>query len=166
MIKLCSILLSALLLSGCATLLLQAEPPEVLVSDVKPLGSTLFEQRLQVDLRVRNPNTFDLDVTGIDFTLSLNDERLARGLANQSVIIPRLGEAILTVKTTTSTLDVFQQLLQLTSGEDIMYQISGVLHVQDMALPFDNEGVLLDTSKLTPIFNEGTTLKNGTMKEK
>lgn len=166
MIKLYSILFSALLLSGCATLLLQAEPPEVLVSDVKPLGSTLFEQRLQVDLRVRNPNTFDLDVTGLDFTLSLNDERLARGLANQSVVIPRLGEAILTVKTTTSTLDVFQQLLQLTSGEDIMYQISGVLHVQDMALPFDNEGVLLDTSKLRPIFKEGTSIKNGTMEEK
>ena len=162
----CAFILSFLILTGCTTLMFQAEPPEVLVSDVKPLGSTLFEQRLQVDLRVRNPNNFDLDVTGLDFTLSLNEQRLARGLASQSVIIPRLGEAILTVETTTSTLDIFQQLLQLTSGENIAYQISGVLHVQDMPLPFDSEGILLDTSKITPTFQEGTNLKNDTIEGK
>ncbi|MCA9422181.1 MAG: LEA type 2 family protein, partial [Nitrospira sp.] len=43
----------------------------------------MFEQRLQVDLRVRNPNDFDLEVTGLDFTLHLNDQRLARGLTNK-----------------------------------------------------------------------------------
>lgn len=47
-----------------------------------------------------------------------------------------------------------------------MYQISGILHVQDMALPFDNEGVLLDTRKLAPIFQERTNLKDGTMEGK
>lgn len=138
-----------LIATGCASLLIQADPPEVLVSNVKPLGGTLFEQRVQVDLRVRNPNNFDLDVTGLDFTLQLNNKRLARGLASQAVAIPRLGDAILTVETTTSTLDVLSQLLNLTSGEDVTYQIKGVLHLQDIPLPFDNEGVLLKTRELT-----------------
>lgn len=136
--------------SGCATLLLQPEPPEVLVSNVKPLGGTLFEQRLRVDLRVRNPNDFDLDVTGLDFTLQLNNKKVARGLANQAVTIPRLGEGILSVETTTSTLDVLRQLIHLSKGEDITYQITGVLHLQDVPLPFDNEGVILDVSKESP----------------
>ncbi len=135
--------------TGCASLLFQAESPEVLVSNVKPLGGTLFEQRVQVDLRVRNPNDFDLDVTGLDFTLRLNDKKLARGLASQGVTIPRLGDAILTVETTTSTLDVLSQLLNLASGEDVTYHITGVLHLQDIPLPFDNKGVLLHTSELT-----------------
>ncbi len=134
--------------TSCATLLFQAEPPEVLVSNVTPLGGTLFEQRVQVDLRVRNPNDFDLDVTGLDFTLQLNNKKLARGLASQAVTIPRLGDAILTVETTTSTLDVLGQLLNLASGEALTYQIQGILHLQDIPLPFDNDGVLLDTSKL------------------
>jgi len=142
--------------TSCASLVFQAEPPEVLVSNVKPLGGTLFEQRVQVDLRVRNPNDFDLEVTGLDFTLQLNNKRLARGLANKAVTIPRLGDAILTVETATSTLDVLSQLLNLTSGEDITYQITGVLHLHDIPLPFDNEGVLLDTNKLqqSPSGNE------------
>ena len=140
---------------GCATLLFQAEPPEVLVSNVKPLGGTLFEQRIQVDLRVRNPNDFDLDVTGLDFTLALNNKRVARGLANQAVTIQRLGDAILTVETTTSTLDVLRQLLDLTTKKDLTYQIKGVLHLQDVPLPFDNEGVLLHVSKKTQSPGEG-----------
>lgn len=116
--------------------------------NVNPLGGTLFEQRVQVDLRVRNPNDFNLDVTGLDFTLQLNNKRLARGLASQAVTIPRLGDAILTVETTTSTLDVLSQLLNLASGEDVTYHIKGILHLQNIPLPFDNEGILLDTSKL------------------
>lgn len=146
---LCFLPISVLIFaSSCASLLFQAETPEVLVSNVKPLGGTLFEQRVQIDLRVRNPNDFDLDVTGLDFTLQLNNKKLARGLANKAVTIPRLGDAILTVETTTSTLDVLSQLLNLTSGKDITYQITGVLHLQDIPLPFDNDGILLDTSTL------------------
>ncbi len=118
------------------------------MSNVKPLGGTLFEQHVQVDLRVRNPNDFDLEVTGLDFTLQLNDKRLARGLASQAVTIPRLGDAILRVETTTSTLDVLSQLLNLASGKNVTYQITGVLHLHDIPLPFDNSGVLLDASKL------------------
>ena len=48
---------------------MKGEPPEVLVTNVTPAGGQRFEQRLQVDLRIRNPNDFDLAVTGIDFRL-------------------------------------------------------------------------------------------------
>ncbi|MDT7040967.1 LEA type 2 family protein [Candidatus Nitronereus thalassa] len=140
--------------SGCATLLMQAEAPEVLVANIKPLGGTIFEQRVQIDLRVRNPNNFDLDVTGLDFTLRLNNKKLARGLASQAVTIPRLGDAILTVDTTTSTLEVLSQLLHLTSGKDLTYQIEGILHLQDIPLPFTNEGVILHSRDVTPKYSE------------
>jgi LEA14-like dessication related protein len=137
-----------ILAPACASLLLNAEPPEVLVTNVTPLEATLFEQRLQVDLRVRNPNDFELKVTGLDFTLHLNGKRLARGLSSQTVTIPRLGEAILSVNTTTSTLEVMRQLLNLHKQKDMTYEITGVLHLDGMRLPFDTEGVLLDTSQL------------------
>ena len=38
---------------------LQPESPEVLLVNIIPLDTTMFEQRLKVDLRVRNPNDFD-----------------------------------------------------------------------------------------------------------
>jgi Conserved secreted protein len=73
----------ALLIPGCASWFIKGEPPEVLVTNVTPLDATMFEQRLRVDLRVRNPNDFDYHLTGIDFTLNLNGKRLARGRGEQ-----------------------------------------------------------------------------------
>ena len=143
------LLASFYLLSSCASLLFQAQPPDVHVANIKPMGGTLFEQRLQVDLRIRNPNDVDLEVTGLDFTLQLNGQQIARGLANKDVTIPRLGDAVLSVDTTTLTLDIMKQLLKLRPDENVTYQIKGVLHLQEIPLPFDNEGILLDMNKLT-----------------
>jgi LEA14-like dessication related protein len=103
--------LGILFLGSCQSvtpLTVQPESPEVLLVNVTPLDTTMFEQRLQVDLRVRNPNNFDLEVTGLDFTLHLNDQRLARGLTNKAATIPRLGDSVVSVETTTSTLDVIR----------------------------------------------------------
>ena len=140
--------LFALLATGCASLVLDAEPPEVLVTNITPLEATLFEQQLKVDIRVRNPNPFELNVTGLDFTLNLNGKRLARGLADDAVTIPRLGDAILSVNTTTSTLEVMRQLLSLHKQQDMKYHITGVLHLDGTRLPFDTEGVIFDASQL------------------
>ena len=65
--------------------LMKGEPPEVLVTNVTPLEGTAFEQRLQVDFRIRNPNDFDLLFAGIDFTLNLTGKRLARELDNTTI---------------------------------------------------------------------------------
>ena len=140
------LLFAYFLFTGCASLFLQAEPPEVLVTDVTPLESTIFEQHLRVDLRVRNPNDFELRVTGMDFTLDLNGQRLARGLTSQTLTIPRLGDAMMAVETSTSTLDVVRQLLNLGQRQDLSYQLKGVLHLQGSRLPFEHEGVLIDAS--------------------
>ena len=133
-----------LLLSGCATWFLKGEPPEVLVTNVTPLDATLFEQRLRVDLRVRNPNDFDYHLTGIDFTLNLNGKRLARGLGSKEVAIPRLSDAVMTIDTTTSTLDIVRQLFEFSQKQELNYDITGVLHSSGGRLPFANTGTLVE----------------------
>jgi len=150
--KVLSLVCGILLLIGCTSrmaLSVQPESPEVLLVNLTPLDATMFEQRLQVDLRVRNPNDFDLEVTGLDFTLHLNDQRLARGLTNKASTIPRLGDAVMSVETTTSTLDVVRQLLNLSKRQDVNYLVEGVLYVQGAQLPFENKGVLIDSSQFS-----------------
>lgn len=142
-------LLAVFLLAGCATWLMKGEPPEVLVTNVTPLEATAFEQRLQVDLRIRNPNDFDLAVTGIDFRLDLNGNRLARGLSNKELVVPRLSDAVTSVETSTSTLQVVRQLLSFSGDPSLTYHVTGVLHTKDGRLPFDNSGVLLDKESLS-----------------
>jgi len=136
---------------GCASWFMKGESPEVLVTNVTPLEGTAFEQRLQVDLRIRNPNDFDLPVTGIDFTLNLNGKRLARGLGNTAITIPRLSEAVVSVQTSTSTFDVVRQLLSFSQTQDLSYDITGWLHLKDVRLPFDNSGILLEKGQLSGV---------------
>jgi len=147
-----SLVWGILFLAGCTSITSlpsKPESPEVLLVNIIPLDTTMFEQRLQVDLRVRNPNDFDLEVTGLDFTLHLNDQRLARGLTNNASTIPRLGDAVISVETTTSTLDVIRQLLNFREHQEVAYQVEGVLHLQGTRLPFENKGVLIDTKQLS-----------------
>ena len=137
-------LLTLLIVPGCASWMMKGEPPEVLVTNVTPLEASAFEQRLPVDLRIRNPNDFDLAVTGIDFRLDLNGNRLARGLGNKELVVPRLSDAVTSVETSTSTLQVVRQLLSFSGDQSLTYHLTGVVHTKEGRLPFDNSGVLLD----------------------
>ncbi len=138
-------------MAGCASWFMKGEPPEVLVINVMPLDATALEQQLQVDLRIRNPNDFDLLVTGIDFTLNFNGKRLARGLSNKDLTVPRLGDAVVSVETSTSTFDVVRQLLGFSRNQDLSYDITGLLHLKDGRLPFDSSGVLLEKGQLSDL---------------
>ena len=142
-------LVAVLTLSGCAYWFMKGEAPEVLVTNVTPLEASALEQRLQVDLRIRNPNDFDLAVTGIDFRLDLNGNRLARGLGNKELVVPRLSDSVTSVETSTSTLQVVRQLLSFSGDQPLTYHVTGVLHTKEGRLPFDNYGVLLEQGALS-----------------
>ncbi|MBI3355322.1 MAG: LEA type 2 family protein [Nitrospirae bacterium] len=137
--------------AGYASWFINGESPEVLVTNVTPLDGTPFEQRLKVDLRVRNPNDYDLQATGLDFRLELNGKRLARGLSNKEFTVPRLSDTVVSVETSTSTLDVMRQVLGLRKTQELTYGITGVLHRKDGRLPFENTGGLVERGG-SPIF--------------
>jgi len=146
-------LLGLVFLIGCAGWSFTGEAPEVLVANIAPLDSTPFEQRLRLDLRVRNPNDHDLHVTGIDVRVDLNGKRFARGLGNKEFTVPRLSETMVSVETSTSTLDVVRQVLGFRTDQDVRYGISGVLHLNTGRLPFDNTGVLVERGELFGILS-------------
>ncbi len=104
-------------------------------------------------MRVRNPNDYDLQVTGLDFRLELNGKSLARGLDNKEFAVPRLSDAVVSVETSSSTLDVVQQVFGLRKTQKLTYGISGVLHLKNSKLPFDNTGVLVEKGELSGLLN-------------
>ena len=67
----------------------------------------------------------------------------ARGLSNQSVTVPRLGEAELRVVASTTLIDVVQQMLVLGERSDLSYRIEGVVYLRGMTarkLPYETSG--------------------------
>jgi len=142
-----------LLALACATVDGEVLPPEVNVIDIRPLERTAFEQRMQVDLRVQNPNDFALDIDGVRFDLDLNGEPFARGLGDERVSVPRLGEARISVTSTTTMVDWMRQFAVLAGPgrKDMDYRVSGRLFLRGASAPhvdFESSGNLTDAAGL------------------
>jgi len=101
---------AALAASGCASMG-GREQIEVNVVRITPLASTAFEHRLRVDLRLRNPNNRAYEIEGLRFVLDVNGQRLASGMSSEGATLPRLGETIVPVITTTTLLDLVNQIV-------------------------------------------------------
>jgi len=133
----------ALALSGCADMV--GERPEIDVSLVNliPVELALLEQKIEVEVRVRNPNNHPIVLTGMRFDLDLNGKRILRGLSGRRVEIPRLGDALVRADGTTTTLSLLRQILEVQEPEVISYRLKGTAFVERLlggSIPFENKG--------------------------
>ena len=136
------IALSVMLQAGCAGLTHRPEPPLVTLSDIRLGQMTLFEQRYAVQLRVQNPNDFDLPIKGLQCTLYINEREFAQGVSGAAVTVPRFGEALLNVAVVSDLRRVFEQLRDTGDTGAISYRLNGKVSVDGYAfsLPFDYRG--------------------------
>ena len=136
--------LVAVLIASCAALTQQPAPPRVSVASLQFISMDVFEQRYRVGLRLQNPNDFALPLSGLEFTLSLNDSDFATGVSPEAVTLPRLGEATMSVDVTSNLLKLLEQAQAMNrAGADALrYRIHGSVAVSDLAirLPFDTAG--------------------------
>lgn len=138
-------LLGAVLTATACTGLRNLESPEVVLVGLRPLDSTLLEQRFEVDLRIYNPNNRDLDIDGIDFELDVNGQRLARAAGANAFLLPRLGEAETSLIVSTSLISVARQLMALEQARALNYRLKGRVHLGSafgISLPFERSGQL------------------------
>ena len=134
-----------LVLAGCVAPQ-SVKQPSITLGNVRVLETRGLIQRLQIDLLVGNPNDFDIPLTGLEFTMQLNGLDFAQGLSNETVTIPRLGEATVPVDVSVSLLAVFQQMQMAASARGIRYRITGKAyldHALVSTVPFAKQGQLV-----------------------
>jgi LEA14-like dessication related protein len=134
---LASVLWLGILTFGCAsTPLLGPEVlvPDVFLTNVSPIGGGLFEQRIELTFRVTNPNDFELPIRGSVFDLAINDAPFARGVSRDAVVLPALGETLVKVEASTSTLGLMKQLSQLGSKKQLNYALTGHFNLDGMGV--------------------------------
>ena len=145
-----AILLVLLLGFGQAACTTAAEeeilPPTIGLSDIRMIDSTGFEQQVELDLRLGNPNNFDIALEGLTFTLEVNESHFADGRSGAAVTLPRLGDAQVPVTANTTIVDVVRQILLLGRAKSIDYRIEGFAYVATgfgtRRVPFETEGNL------------------------
>lgn len=144
--KILFVFFSCLLVAACAGGLPgNVKPPIVTISNIVPAQMTLFEQRYDMSLRVQNPNDAALPVSGMEYAVLLNGQEFARGVDNQNVSIPALGEEIIHVSVTSTPLDWINLFNRINSEPlgGLDYKVSGTLHLESYnhkTLPFAQAG--------------------------
>ncbi|MGB7934514.1 MAG: LEA type 2 family protein [Gammaproteobacteria bacterium] len=140
------LVLLAVLVSGCAGPGAYRDTPRVSLVSIQPKEMGVLEQRYGLQLRILNPNDTALPVTGMQYSLQINDHEFAYGVSRQPVTIPAYGEALLDVDVVSNLLSVLQQLQEANTGtqQSLTYRLSGNLSLENRLgkLPFDYHGEL------------------------
>lgn len=136
--------LAVALATGCASMVAGREPVEVSIAAIAPLPSTAFEHRLRVDLRLRNPNNRSYEIEGLRFVLDVNGQRLASGVSSERATLPRLGEVVVPVITTTTLLDLVNQIVVFGQQRQprFDYELRGKLFLAGLwgSISFEHSG--------------------------
>lgn len=136
-----------MLIAGCAGLGTQLETPQITFVGIRAIEASLFEQKLEVRLRVQNPNTIALPVNGLDVAMELAGEPFATGVTGREFVVPAHGEAefdmIVTANAATALLKIAGGDRQ--SREEIAYRLKGRLSTKLgllRSIPFEESGSL------------------------
>jgi LEA14-like dessication related protein len=134
------------LLAGCAAIPRDLKTPEVSFVSLKALEASMFEQKLEVRLKVRNPNSIELPVNGLDVALELAGEPFAHGVSAREFVVPALGEAEFDMSVTANAVTA---LIKIAGGErkskEIDYRLKGKLSTRLgllRTIPFEESGSL------------------------
>lgn len=135
--------LALLAAAGCGgRQAVQYDYVDVSVSTLGFGASTMLEQTWNMTLRIQNPNNYDIPADGMKFELQVNGKPFARGVDNQTVMIPRLGEAMIQVQAISDLPRLIQQFgdLRRIGLEGIDYYLSGHVYSGEWRYPFEYSG--------------------------
>lgn len=133
-------IVSAALISSCATLEQQVRKPEVSISDVNIVGMSLSDVQLAFDLDVKNPNPFGLSMRGLSYRLALQDKPLFNGALTDKLQISANGTSRVTLPFTLRYEDVLGTLNALRGNSELRYQLSGQADLGLIKLPYSKTG--------------------------
>jgi LEA14-like dessication related protein len=136
---------AALSLAGCASLP-HTDPPRVTVVDIEPAAGEGLEARMQLKLRVQNPNSAPIEYSGIYVELKVQDKSFASGVSDESGTVPSFGETVIGVPVTISIMGIVGQVMGVLGGKSldkVTYEMNGKLNsTTSGAIRFKSQGEL------------------------
>ena len=121
--------LGTMIFPGCASLQ-SRDPLQVTVAGIEPLQGQGLELRLNVKLRVQNPNDTPVDYDGVAVQMDVQGKTFATGVADLAGSVPRYGESVITVPVTISAFRMARQVMGAMKGggiDRIDYEMKGKL---------------------------------------
>ena len=137
---------AAMLLSGCAALQEFVQPPSVRISGVR-LADVSFEQLgLDVDLAVRNPNTFGFSMDGFDYSMSIEGKEFLSGTQEKQLMVEAKNSQTLQIPLSVNLRELHALSRAVQEQDSLTYSITGHLFPSGVfsgtRIPFDHSGRL------------------------
>jgi LEA14-like dessication related protein len=138
---------SLLALAGCVGIPRDLETPDVSFVAIRAVEASLFEQKLELRMRVENPNSIELPVNGLDIDVELAGEPFAHGVSAREFVVPARGEAEFDMIVTANAVAAIARLAEADrkSREAIDYRLKGKLSTRIgmlRSIPFDETGTV------------------------
>jgi LEA14-like dessication related protein len=134
------------LLAACSWFAPKFETPHLSIVGIDVLKSDLLEQRLNVRVRVQNPNARTLPVQGLSYDIELAGKDLAHGVSTNAFTVPAFGDAEFDMRVDANMVGALAVLLGRRSGANgdaVPYRISGKVALSSGFLrnvPFEEKG--------------------------
>lgn len=140
-------MLLSTLLGACAAMPSHLQTPDVSFLGVRALDGSMFEQRLEVRLRVNNPNDIELPVNGLDVAMRVADEPFAHGVSAREFTVPARGDAEFDMIVTANAANLLWKLANADreTREAIPYRLEGKLSTRLgllHSIPFTESGTV------------------------
>jgi LEA14-like dessication related protein len=125
------IVISTLILAGCAGMQPGYEKPTVTISSFRTLPSAGALPSFEIGLRVINPNREALELQGVAYTISLEGHEIIKGVANDLPVIDGYGEGEFVL---TASANLFAGIrliagLVRSDGDSLEYELEAKLDI-------------------------------------
>lgn len=137
-------------LSGCSTLqkTVDVHKPTASVTGVSIESLSMESVTLLVEVKVNNPNSFNLKTAGVDLDLLVNQHNLAKiNQPDASLSLPAKGSNNMRFPVTLMFDQILKSVGDLTDKDELNYVVEGKVAINlpvlgDFAMPVDFAGVL------------------------
>ena len=115
------------LLSACASLQPQIDPPKVSLDSFKALPSEGGAPRFEIKLRIANPNKQDFDIAGISYSVEIQGRELISGVTNDVPLLKAYSEEVVTMEAGLQLLQMMRLLagLGMQPTDNLEYRFLG-----------------------------------------
>ena len=125
-VRFCVLLVSLSLVSGCATLFGEKDPPAVSLETFRTVASESGIPRFEVTLRVANPNKSTLKIAGIAYSIEILGKELIMGVTDEVPVIGPYSEEMVKLEAGRQVVGIIRLMASLgtTPKEALDYQFS------------------------------------------
>jgi LEA14-like dessication related protein len=134
--------LALVVLPSCMSWFL--EQPTFALKEVAIIRLSVTDIHFRFGIEVQNPNSFDLDLRALEYTVFFNDREVGRGRLDKEVRIAKTSATLVQVPLQTDFKSLGDPLGLVLAGKDLKYKIEGAAIVKaslgTATIPFSKSG--------------------------